>query len=142
MSVDSSFSFPPHCRRHYVPVDVARNHGATMSITSATLGAATSVLALLVSPQFSQTDAQTGQNDQAMTATRRLGALFGQPHEHFDPEPRVTSPWDHDPNKGHGEVAHGVMGGADGKAQYLLERRMRHSGGRPLVEGTLPPNAI
>ena len=40
-----------------------------MSLTSATLGAATSVLALLVSPQFSQTDAQTGQNDQAMTAT-------------------------------------------------------------------------
>jgi hypothetical protein len=60
--------FRRNFRRHYVPVDVARNHGATMSITSATLGAATSVL-VLVSSQFSQTAAQTAQQDQTMTAT-------------------------------------------------------------------------
>jgi hypothetical protein len=54
---------------YYVPVDVAQNHGATMSLTSGTLGAATSVLALLVSSHFSQTASQTAQKDQTMTAT-------------------------------------------------------------------------
>jgi hypothetical protein len=47
----------------------ARNQGATMDFASATLRAATCVLALLVSSQFTPTTAQTAQQDQTMTAT-------------------------------------------------------------------------